>query len=266
MWYAKIQHENISNYSLGGDMRNIQLVIEYDGSRYDGWQKQTNHSKNNSIQEKIEMVLNKMEGESVEVIGAVKTEYGVHAYNQVANFKTNSTKKVYEIKHYLNQYLPRDIAVVEALEVPERFHSSMNLKSIVYQYKINMAEVPSVFQRKYEYYSFKKLDIQKMKLAAKEFLGIHDFKAYANNRKMKKSTQREIFDLEVNGDPNEIIITIHGDDFWPYMARNIVGTLIEVGANHIQPEEIKNILVSFDREKASKVAEASGLFLLEVKY
>lgn len=248
-------------------MRNIKLVIEYDGSRYDGWQKQTNASKNNnSIQEKIENVLSKMEQETIEVIGAVKTEYGVHAYGQIANFKTNSTKKVYEIKHYLNQYLPKDIAIIEALEVTERFHSSLNIKSIIYQYKINMAEVPSVFQRKYEYYSFKKLDVQNMKLAAKELVGLHDFKAYANNHKMKKSTQRELYGIDIYGDINEIIITIHGDDFWPYMARNIVGTLIEVGANRILPAEIPTILASGVRENAGPTAEALGLFLQEVKY
>ncbi len=247
-------------------MRNIQLTIEYDGSRYDGWQKQPGSKSAITIQDKIEDVLSKMEGETVEVIGAARTEAGVHAYHQIANFKTNSDMKVYEIKHYLNRFLPRDIAVVEALEVPERFHASFNAKSFVYEYKISVGEVPSVFDRKYNYYCFKRLDVAKMKEAAKALIGTHDFKAFSDNKRMKKSTIREILSLDIYGDDKEVLITVHGDDFWPHMVRIIVGTLIQVGLGEIEPDKMADILESKDREKAGPTAEAKGLFLSEVMY
>ena len=246
-------------------MRNIQLTIEYDGSRYDGWQKQKG-GKGVTIQDKIEEVLKKMTGEEIEVIGAARTEPGVHAYEQIANFKTNSTMKVYEMKHYLNRYLPRDIAVLEALEVADRFHASFNAKSFRYEYKITTGEVCSVFERKYNYYSFKPLDVVKMKEAAKGFLGKKDFKAFSDNKRMKKSTIREIYEIDVYGSINEVSILIHGDDFWPHMARIIVGTLMEVGYGNIEPAKIPAIIESLDREQAGPTAEARGLFLQEVIY
>lgn len=246
-------------------MRNIKLILEYDGSRYDGWQKQKG-GKGQTIQDKIEEVLKKMTGEETELIGAARTEAGVHAYEQIANFKTDSSMKVYEMKHYLNRYLPRDIAVLEALEVPERFHASFNAKSFQYEYKITTGEVASVFERKYNYYSFKPLDIGKMKEAAKCFVGKKDFKAFSDNKRMKKSTIREIYDIEVYGGMNEISIFIHGDDFWPHMARIIAGTLMEAGYGNIEPAQVPEIIESLDREKAGPTAEARGLFLQEVFY
>lgn len=247
-------------------MRNIQLIIEYDGSRYDGWQKIAGNTKSMTIQDKIEDVLSKMENEKVEVIGAARTEPGVHAYRQIANFRTNSTMAVYEIKHYLNRFLPRDIAVLEALEVPDRFHASFNAKSFQYEYKISVGEVPSVFDRKYNYYCFKKLDIQKMQKAAKYFLGNHDFKAFSDNKRMKKSTVRTIQSLDIYGDNKEVVITLIGDDFWPHMVRIIVGTLMEVGLGNMEAAKVEKIIESKDRELAGPTAEAKGLFLVDVTY
>ncbi len=246
-------------------MRNIQLTIEYDGSRYDGWQKQAGRSTV-TIQDKIEDVLTKMENESVEVIGAARTEAGVHAYRQIANFKTNSDLKVYEIKQYLNRFLPRDIAVTEALEVPERFHASFNAVSFEYEYKISIGEVPSVFERKYNYYCFKRPNVEAMKEAAKLMVGKHDFKAFSDNKRMKKSTERTIFAIDIYGDNKEIVITVKGDDFWPHMVRIMVGTLLEVGLGEKKASDITQILESKDREKAGPTAEAKGLFLVDVYY
>ena len=247
-------------------MRNIELIIEYDGSRYDGWQKQKGSKKAVTIQDKIEEVLFKMENEPVELIGAARTEAGVHAYAQVANFKTNSEKKAYEIKHYLNRYLPRDIAVTEVLDVPERFHAAFNAKQFVYEYKITMGEVPSVFDRKYNYYCFKKPDIKRMKQAAEYFIGEHDFAAFSDNKRMKKSTVRNISELGIYADEKEINITIKCDDFWPNMARIIVGTLLKAGNGEIEPESIKEIIKSKDRSGAGETIDAKGLFLSEVIY
>lgn len=246
-------------------MRNIQLTIEYDGSRYDGWQKQVGRSVA-TIQDKIEDVLTKMENEPVEVIGAARTEAGVHAYRQIANFKTNSDLKVYEIKQYLNRFLPRDIAVTEALEVPERFHASFNAVSFEYEYKISIGEVPSVFERKYNYYCFKRPNIEAMKEAAKLMVGKHDFKAFSDNKRMKKSTERTIYAIDIYGDNKEIVITVKGDDFWPHMVRIMVGTLLDVGLGEKKASDINDILASKDREKAGPTAEAKGLFLVDVYY
>lgn len=247
-------------------MRNIKLVLEYDGSRYEGWQKQPGYNKSITIQDKVEAVLNKMENETVELIGAARTEAGVHAYGQIANFKTNTDMKTYEIKHYLNRYLPRDIAVIEALEVPERFHSSFNAKSFQYVYKLTTGEVPSVFERKYNYYCFHKLDVSLMRTAAKSLIGEHDFKAFSDNKRMKKSTVRKMKNIEIKTGVNSIDIILEADDFWPNMARIIVGTLIEIGEGNMAPEYMEEILASGDRSKAGETAEARGLFLLDVKY
>ena len=246
-------------------MRNIKMIIEYDGSRYDGW-KVTSTGKAVTIQDKIENVLEKMLGKKTELIGAARTESGVHSYGQVANFKTDSDMKLYQMKHYLNRYLPQDVAVIEIEEVPERFHSSFNAKSFIYQYKISVAEVNNVFERKYNYYSYDKLDIELMKEAAKVLLGKHDFKAFSDNKRMKKSTVRDIYSIDIYGDNNEVIITIHGDDFWPNMVRIIVGTLIEIGRGDREVSTIKNILESKDRSLAGDTAPAQGLFLQEVLY
>lgn len=256
----------VLNTQIGVKVRNIKLVIEYDGSRYDGWQKQTGNPKSLTVQDKVESVLSKMENEQITLIGAARTEAGVHAYGQIANFNTNSDMKLYEIKHYLNRFLPRDIAVLEVAEVPERFHSSFNVKAIQYEYKISMGEVASVFERKYNYYSFHKLDILKMKQAAQHLIGKHDFKAFSDNKRMKKSTERTINKIDIYSDINEITITIEADDFWPNMARIIIGTLIEIGDDTMKPDYMLEILNSKDREKAGAIAEAKGLFLQDIIY
>lgn len=253
-------------------MRNIQLIIEYDGSRYDGWQravtsaKSTASSKGGAIQEKIEEVLSKMEETPVELTGAIRTEAGVHAYRQVANFHTESKKKTYEIKQYLNRYLPRDIAVLEALEVNDRFHAAFNAKGFVFEYRITIGEVPSVFDRKYNYYCFKRPDPAAMKAAAKELCGTHDFKAFSDNKRMKKSTVRTISSIDIYGDETEITVTITGDDFWPNMVRNLVGTILDAGLGELAVADLPDIITSGDRERIGRAVEPKGLFLADVKY
>jgi tRNA pseudouridine38-40 synthase len=248
------------------NMRNFELIIEYDGSRYIGWQKNVKKKGSISVQEKIEEVLSRMEGETIEVIGAARTEAGVHARGQVANFKSNTEMKPYEIRHYLNRFLPRDIAVLNVLEVPERFHASYNAVSYEYEYIISLGEHESVFDRKYHYYSFHPLDTEKMKEAVKYLLGEHDFAAFADNKKMKKSTVRKILNITIYSTPEEISITVHGDDFWPFFVRILVAVLMEVGYGRMEPEQVKEILESKNRELAPEAAEARGLFLQEVFY
>jgi len=247
-------------------MRNIRLLMEYDGSRYDGWMPAKGRKDSLSISEKIKEVLRRMTGEEIELMEAVRTEAGVHAYGQVANFKTECKMKPYEIKHYLNQYLPRDIAVLEVSEVPERFHSALVAKKIHYEYRIGIGEVESVFERKYRYYSFKKLDVGAMRKAAELLVGRHDYRAFSENRKMKKSTEREFYQVEIYHDIEEISINLVADDFWPGLARIMVGTLIEVGRGERTPESVAEALKQGERELAGAMAEARGLFLSEVEY
>ncbi|BBF43969.1 tRNA pseudouridine synthase A [Lachnospiraceae bacterium KM106-2] len=247
-------------------MRNIKLIIEYDGSRYAGFKKTGPNKKGVSVQEKIEEVLDKMTGEKIVLKGAINTEPGVHALQQIANFTTESDMKEYEIKHYLNRYLPKDIAVLQVDDVMPRFQSDLNAKSAVFEYRISMAEVESVFTRKYHYYSFHRLDIGKMREAAKYLIGKQDLKAFSYNKRMKKSTEREIFDIDIVWDMDDVTITIHADDFWPYMARVIIGAIYDVGLGTITPEDVKTMIDTKDMSQAERIAEPQGLFLKEVMY
>lgn len=247
-------------------MRNIKLTIEYDGTKYDSWAKQPG-SKAVTIQDRLEAVIERMlDGEKTELIGAARTEAGVHAYAQVACFKTESKKSLESIKQYINRYLPRDIAVLSVSEAPERFHPAFSAKSFEYEYKLTMGDVPSVFDRRYNYYCFKPLNLDAMRKAAEFFKGKHDMKAFSDNKRQKKSTVREIFSIEIYGNGNEASILLHADDFWPNMAKIIVGTLIEVGMGNIKPAEIKDIIDSGEREKAGPTMDSKGLFLSAVHY
>ncbi|MCR5153337.1 MAG: tRNA pseudouridine(38-40) synthase TruA [Lachnospiraceae bacterium] len=247
-------------------MRNIELIIEYDGTRYAGWEKSQKNTKDASVSEKIEEVLFKMEDAPVILTGAVRIESGAHALRQVANFKTESKKSVLEIKQYLRRYLPMDIAVVEALEVPERFHAAFNAKQFTFEYHISIGEVPSVFERRYRYYCFKKPDVAKMKEAAKAFIGTHDFKAFSDNPRMKKSTERTIKALDIYSDETEILITVTGDDFWPNMVRNIVGLILSCGLSETDCGKVPELIESKDRNLIPQAPEPKGLFLAEVEY
>ena len=247
-------------------MRNIKLLLEYDGSRYDGWMPSKTKKGGMSISEKVQEVLRRMTGEEIVLDAAVRTEAGVHAYGQVANFKTACPQKLYEIKHYLNRYLPGDIAVLEVSEVPERFHSTLSAQKIHYEYRIGTGEIESVFERKYRYYSFKKLDVGAMRQAAALLVGRHDFRAFSENRKMKKSTEPEFYQIELYADIEEISITMVADDFWPGLARIIAGTLLEVGRGERTLETVAGALEAGGREMAGAMAEARGLFLSEVEY
>lgn len=245
-------------------MRNIKLLMEYDGSRYDGWQRPAAGAKGMTIQEKLEDVLGKMDNEKIEVAGAARTEAGVHATGQVANFHTGTSLRCMEIKHYLNRFLPRDIAVLEVSEVQERFHAAYLAKAFRYEYRIAIGDVPSVFERKYQYYCFKRPDVRKMKEAARYFLGEHDFSAFSENKRMKKSTVRRIDEFDVYGDEKEILLAVKGDDFWPGMVRIMAGTVLAAGKGGIDPAKMGQIIESRDREQAGERLEAKGLFLTDV--
>jgi tRNA pseudouridine38-40 synthase len=246
-------------------MRNIKLMIEYDGGRYNGWKRLEKGETDNTIESKLLEVIHKMTGETVELNCGSRTEAGVHAYAQIANFKTESAMKLYEIKNYFNRYLPMDIAVIDVEEMPERFHASLNAKTKTYLYRIAIGDVPSVFDRKYTFYSFHKPDITLMKKAAKLLTGKHDFKDFSSVKK-SKSTVKEVYSIDIYQDTKEIQITIRANDFLHNMARMIVSTLLEIGSEKRNAEDITKILDPDNIAAGSAPASAQGLFLQEVEY
>lgn len=244
-------------------MRNIKLTLEYDGSRYHGWQRLGNDDSANTISVKLSDVIEKMTGEKPELICGSRTESGVHAYAQTVNFHTSTSLTIREIKHYLNRFLPMDIAVTDAEDMPERFHSSMTAASRTYLYRISVAEVPNVFERKYIYHSFRRPDTGKMKEAALLLKGKHDFQAFSSSKK-KKSAPKEIFDIDIYEDASEIQISICATDFLHNMARIIVSTLLDIGLSVRPVNDVYEIFKG--NVPASDPIDSKGLFLQEITY
>ena len=242
---------------------NFKMLIQYDGSRYEGWQRQ--ERTGNTIQGKIEDVLSKMTGERTEIQGAGRTDAGVHAAGQVANVHLSADTDAKKLRTYLNHYLPEDIAVLQVEAVPERFHSRLNARGKVYAYRIGTGE-KHVFERKYIYDCGQKPDVEAMKKAAELLIGEHDFKSFCANKKMKKSTVRTIYDIEIEEKESEICIFYRGNGFLHHMVRILTGTLLEVGLGKRAWNEMTEILEAKDREKAGATAPAKGLILLKVLY
>lgn len=244
-------------------MRNIKLTIEYDGKCYNGWQKQPNKL---NIQGEIERAIYNITKEEVDLIGSGRTDAGVHALGQVANFKTNSQISIEKIPLAINSQLKNSIVIKEAEEVDERFHSRYNAKHKTYRYIINNSKCGTAIYRNLEYsYPFK-LDVEKMKQASKYFEGEHDFKAFKSSGTSSKNSVRTIYKAIVKQEGEKIIIELTGNGFLYNMVRIISGTLLDVGLGKIQAEEIPEIIESKDRQRAGKTLPAHGLYLVEVKY
>ncbi|MFT4145205.1 MAG: tRNA pseudouridine(38-40) synthase TruA [Mobilitalea sp.] len=245
-------------------MYNYCLTIQYDGSRYKGWQRLG--KAENTIQGKIEQVLTQFAGQEIEIIGCSRTDAGVHALAQIANFKLKEYMPEDQIKNYLNQYLPQDICVIKVTSVPDNFHARYAAKSKTYHYKIWNKDYSNPFMRKYSMQVKQGLDITLMKEASRHFLGEHDFTAFSNAKSKKKSMVRNIHAVCIEEENGFINIRITGDGFLYNMVRWIVGTLIEVGLGNLQGEEIPNIIESRERDKTGNLAEACGLYLENIDY
>ena len=245
-------------------MRNIKMIIKYDGSRYKGFQRLKDNDM--TIQGKIESVLSKMTNEDIEIIGSGRTDMGVHAYGQVANFKTNSIMPLNKIKSYLYEYLPEDIVITSLEEVDERFHSRYNAKSKIYLYKIFNDEIHNPFLRKYTTHIPKKLDLDLMKEGSKYLIGEHDFTSFASSKSKKKSNIRIIKSISIKEENGLIEVYVEGNGFLYNMVRIIIGSLIDVGLRKKSPEDIKIMLDAKDRKKSSDTAPSKGLYLYKVKY
>lgn len=245
-------------------LRNFKIIVQYDGSKYKGWQVQ--NSTDMTIQGKIQNVLSEMTGQEIEVIGSGRTDAGVHAYGQVANFHVPEHFEAEEIIAYLNQYLPMDIAVISVEEVEERFHARFHAISKTYVYRIHRSSIPNVFERKFMYTYTEKLNVSAMRDAAKLLVGTHDFMAFCGNKKMKKSTVRTITDISIEEIGDELRISYTGDGFLQNMIRIMTGTLLEIGNGQKSIAEISKILDSKDRQNAGYTVPPEGLVLQKVFY
>ena len=243
---------------------NFKLTIQYDGTRYDGWQRQGN--TDNTLQGRLEGVLSRMVGKPVEIQGAGRTDAGVHARGQVASVHLPEGYTPQEVQNYLNRYLPEDVAVVDVVEVGERFHARLSATGKEYRYHIRMGSVPDVFARKYQYRVEEPLDIPAMERAAGYLTGKHDFRSFCGNRRFKKSTVREVFHIGVEVCGSDLTLVYRGDGFLYHMVRILTGTLLEVGLGQRTPESMVDILEARERTAAGKTAPAQGLVLQEVYY
>lgn len=244
-------------------MRNIKLTIEYDGKDFNGWQKQPNKL---NIQGEIERAIETITGEKVELIGSGRTDAGVNALNQVANFKIEKDFPIDKIPIALNSNLKQSIRIKTAEEVDEKFHSRYTCKKKTYEYTINNSKYGTAIYRNMQFHYPIKLDENKMNEAIKYLIGEHDFKSFKASGTSSKSSVRIIYNAEVVRNDDIIKIRLTGNGFLYNMVRIISGTLIEVGEGKIEPIEVKNILEAKDRLKAGKTLSPQGLCLLNVEY
>ncbi|MBR1853870.1 MAG: tRNA pseudouridine(38-40) synthase TruA [Lachnospiraceae bacterium] len=245
-------------------MRNIKLMVQYEGTRYQGWQRQ--QSTENTIQGKLEMLLSRMCGEPVEIQGSGRTDAGVHALGQVANFHTNSDLSVEEMRRYINTYLPEDIAVTRVEEAAPRFHSRLNATGKCYVYRVVNSEIPDVFWRRYAFMVPEQLDLEAMRQAARYLCGEHDFKSFTSAKKGKKSTVRRIDEIRITKENDLITFSFVGNGFLHHMVRILMGTLLEVGRGERSPESIPMLIEMQNREAAGPLVPAKGLTLIEIYF
>ena len=244
-------------------MRNLRLDICYDGTRYRGWQRLP--GKDDTIQGKLENTLSRLLGEEIEISGSGRTDAGVHARGQVANFHTETTVSCAEILAGLRRYLPEDIGIYSCKDVSPRFHARLNAKEKTYRYRIWNSEAPCVFDRRFVTVLPEALNVEAMGAAAVHFIGDHDFSAFCGNPRFKKSTVRYIRSLEVSRQGDEIVIEVTGNGFLHNMVRIIVGTLIEVGRGERSADSIPT-LFGGKRAEAGFLVPPQGLCLMEVSY
>lgn len=250
---------------IGKIMYNYKIIIKYDGSDYNGWQKQGNTK--NTIQGALEMAVKNVTGEEAEVIGSGRTDAGVHAFAQVANFKLARHIDSLKLKEQLNRNVHDDICILSVEEADIRFHSRLNAKGKKYLYRIQNTIESDVFSRNYKYHYDANLDIELMRKAAQLMVGKHDFRSFCSNKHMKKSTVRTVYSIDITKDKyGEIQILYYGNGFLYNMVRIMTGTLIEVGRGIRDYKSIKDTFSACDRQSAGVTAPACGLMLIEVEY
>lgn len=244
-------------------MRNLKLTIEYDGTNFNGWQIQKDKR---TVQEEVQIALSKILKEDVVITGSGRTDAGVHALGQVANFKTEKTIKPQELLFGINTMLPVDIVVTNVEEVDLEFNARNSAKKKHYRYVINNGKFPSALNVYREYHFKYFLDIEAMQMAADDLVGEHDFKAFASAGCTVKDTTRTIHLLKVNRLGDRVIIDVVGNGFLYNMVRIIVGTLLDIGSGKLDICVMKNMLETRDRTLGGRTAGSEGLYLVDVEY
>ena len=245
-------------------MYNYKLTIQYDGTRYRGWQVQGNTDQ--TIQGKVEGVLSRLTGQPVELHGSGRTDAGVHALGQVANVKLPRPFDPSELLRELNRYSPADIGVIAVEPAPERFHARLNAHSKTYRYRIWNSEIPNVLERSYLYPLPEPLDVAAMERAAADLVGTHDFRSFCGLKRFKKSTVRTITDIIITQHSSEVRLEFTGNGFLMRMVRILAGTLVEVGLGQRAADAMPAVLAAQDRAAAGSALPAQGLALVRVEY
>lgn len=244
-------------------MRNIKLIIEYDGTAYHGWQSQSNAI---TVQDIVTKAVNGLTGEKCSLTGSSRTDTGVHAFGQVCNFYTNSGIPSEKFAFALNTILPDDIVIKHSQEVPEDFHARFSARGKTYRYLIYNSTFPSALLRNRAYHVFYHLDIESMQKAASYIVGTNDFAAFCASGGSTKTTVRTITGATVNKCEETVEFLVTGDGFLYNMVRILAGTLIDIGIGKIKPDDISGIIKGRDRRRAGRTASAHGLYLVEVYY
>lgn len=242
-------------------LRNIKLVLEFEGTNFLGWQRQ---ASGRTVQAELEKALWKLFEEKIKVVGQGRTDRGAHALGFVANFKTSSKLSIQNIKLGLNSYLPRDLLVKEAQEVSSDFHSRFQARSRTYQYKIFSGKT-SLYRNFTWPYSYR-LDLEKLKKATQVLLGENDFSSFCVAKSKRENNKCQVYKATWRKQGNILIFEITANRFLHSMVRILVGTLLEVGRGGLTPEDFFHILQAKDRRKAKKTAPAFGLYLVKVNY
>ena len=244
-------------------MKRVRMIISYDGTNYCGWQVQINGI---TVEEVINRELTNLLGEEIAVIGASRTDSGVHAIGNVAVFDTETKIPAEKISFALNQRLPDDIRIQKSEEVPMDFHPRYCDSTKTYEYKILNRRFPNPMKRLYTHFVYMPLDVDKMKKAAEYIVGEHDFASFCSARSQVKTTVRTVYSLDVSKQDDVITIRISGNGFLYNMVRIIVGTLMKVGLNVYPPEHVSEIIEAKDRYAAGPKAPARGLTLIGIEY
>jgi tRNA pseudouridine38-40 synthase len=242
-------------------MQTYKAIISYDGTSYHGWQRQP---KKKTIQGEIEKVLSKMTGKDIPVIGAGRTDAGVHALGQTAHFKIKVSMKNSDLLKSLNACLPSDIRIVSVWKMAPEFHARKMARSKIYQYRIWNSRSISPFQVRYVHQWYSPLDTVAMRKAAKLFIREADFSPFSSNRFLNPT--RTVFRSSVTQKEEEIIYTVESNGFLRYMVRTMVGTLLEIARGKIEPDEVEEMFKRGRRSLASPTAPAKGLCLMKVRY
>ena len=244
-------------------MKRVKIIVAYDGTNYCGWQVQPNGI---TIESVLNHHLSELLGEEIHVIGASRTDSGVHADGNVAVFDTSARMPAERISYALNTRLPQDIRILDSCEVPSDFHPRFQSTVKTYEYRICSRKFPDPCSRLYSLFYYWELDVEQMKKAAAYLVGEHDFTSFCTKKEEVTNCVRTIYSLDIEKNGDQIVLRIRGNGFLYNMVRIITGTLLRVGGGLIKPEQIPEILAAQDRSAAAETAPAHGLKLVKIEY